>query len=89
MKLHRSIAGAALLALAAGAPLAASAQGDDMSGVKQACGADIQKYCPNIEPGGGRLRGCVRGHWRSLSKDCKSALLEMRAHHQQQSGGTH
>jgi hypothetical protein len=88
MKLHVSIAGAALLVLAAGAPLAASAQGDDMSGVKQACGADIQKFCPNIQPGAGRLRGCVRGHWMSLSKDCKSALLDMRAH-RQQSAATH
>jgi hypothetical protein len=82
MKLHAIIAGAALIAFA---PLAAHAQGDDMSGVKQACGADIQKLCPNIDPGGGRLRGCIRHHWGSLSKDCKTALLDMRAHRQQSS----
>jgi len=89
MKLHLSIGGALAITLAAGAALAATSATDDMSGVRDACGADIQKFCPNIEPGGDRLRGCVRGHWMSLSKDCKSALLEMRKHHQQQSSAAH
>jgi hypothetical protein len=89
MKLHLSIAGALALILASGPALAAPAQGDDMSEVRDTCGADIQKFCPNIEPGGGRLRGCVRGHWMSLSKDCKSALLEMRKHNHQQSSAAH
>ena len=81
-----TLAAALALTLFAGAALAADPDAT-MSRVRDVCAGDIQKFCPNVEPGGGRLRGCIRHHWFSLSKDCKSALLDMRRRHQSSGAG--
>ena len=83
MKLHASIAAAVTLGVAATAALAAGAEpSEGMRHVKEACGADLDKYCANVEPGGGRIKSCVKHHWFSLSHDCKTVLLDMRRTHQ-------
>lgn len=79
---HHVFAAALALALAvAGAALAdpPAATG----AVRQACAADVQKFCPDAKPGpGGGLRECIRGHFGDLSDPCKQALMAMRAQHQ-------
>jgi len=42
--------------------------------VRQACSTDFA-LCAKVEPGDGRLRGCVREHFGQLSERCKQALL--------------
>jgi len=42
---------------------------------RQACGADFSRLCAGIQPGEGRITGCVREHFTNLSAPCKNALI--------------
>jgi len=95
LKFKASIAGALALALAASAAFAQPPAGGGGGGggggghgqaMKAACGADVQKFCPNLQPGPD-MRQCVRKNFASLSDGCKSFIEQMRARHQQQGGG--
>ena len=39
------------------------------------CASDIKKICAGIQPGGGRIKGCIRSHWEDLSPACQDRLL--------------
>jgi len=41
---------------------------------KQACGPDIQVFCSDVQPGQGRIAGCLRAHEPQLSPACKGAM---------------
>ena len=41
---------------------------------RKSCGADIQKQCPTIKPGTGRILLCVKKHFAALSEPCKEAV---------------
>lgn len=62
---------AAPAAPAASAPLAALAE---------ACREDVQKLCPGIQPGEGRIAACLREKRKEVSEGCKSALKAERGH---------
>jgi hypothetical protein len=62
----------AVLAVIA-APTLAHAQGGPMRG---ACKADIQSLCGSVQPGGGRIRDCMREHRAQLSATCKVAIAD-------------
>jgi cysteine rich repeat protein len=62
----------ALLAVIA-APALAHAQGGPMQG---ACKPDIQSLCGSVQPGGGRIRDCMREHRAQLSAACKVAIAD-------------
>ncbi|HEX4197768.1 MAG TPA: hypothetical protein VHZ26_10025 [Caulobacteraceae bacterium] len=64
---------------AAGASLAQDAPAG--GGMRQACGADVAKLCPDAQPGPGR-RQCVMAHKDQLSDACKTAIAAMMARHQ-------
>jgi hypothetical protein len=38
------------------------------------CGADFQRYCSGVQPGGGRAIGCLVSHGPKLQPVCRSAL---------------
>ena len=42
--------------------------------VEDACGGDIEEYCSDVTPGGGRIAACVRAHADMLSRRCTFAL---------------
>lgn len=42
-----------------------------------ACGADIQKYCKNVNLGNGRIRSCLQQHSDRVSSQCKVAFREV------------
>jgi hypothetical protein len=91
LKLKASIAGALALTLAASAAFAQPPAGGGGGGghgeaMKAACGADVQKFCPNLQPGPD-VRQCVRKNFASLSDGCKTFIEQMRARRQQQQGG--
>jgi hypothetical protein len=48
--------------------------------VRQACAADIQKFCGDIKPDDrdGR-RACMQSHQNDFSAECKDAMAKMRA----------
>ena len=51
------------------------------SALREACAADIEKFCADAEAGGHHVMQCVRQHQDELSADCKSALATMGADH--------
>jgi len=71
MKTRTAIA-AALLTLAAAPAFA-------QSGVRQACRDDVKQLCGGVQPGGGRLKQCLKDNAAKLSDGCKQALLAARA----------
>lgn len=45
-----------------------------------ACAEDLRTLCSGIEPGGGRMRQCLKEHRDQLSAACKAALARARSH---------
>jgi Cysteine rich repeat len=41
-----------------------------------ACRDDMKTLCGSIQPGGGRLRDCMREHRSQLSNNCKLAIAD-------------
>ena len=73
---------AALIALAllpffaAGAALADDASTGEHSGGgprSRPCRPDLQKFCSDVQPGGGRIVACLKQHEADLSPACKEA----------------
>ena len=67
MKVFLSVLGLAL-ALGPGAAMAQTAA------EREACQADFEKYCPGVEPGGGRVLECLGKHLDQLTPQCKSMV---------------
>jgi hypothetical protein len=40
------------------------------------CRADLQNLCAGVQPGGGRIRDCMKEHRAQLSAACKIALAD-------------
>ena len=47
---------------------------------QEACGTDMQQFCPNLTPGEGKLRDCMNEHQNDLSAKCRDFRAEARAH---------
>jgi hypothetical protein len=77
----------AVLALVIAAAGAAHADKVTPEQARQICSADFQKYCPNVQPGGGAIRACIRGHFMSFTKPCRRALWTLRGELRHDSGG--
>jgi hypothetical protein len=41
-----------------------------------ACRQDIEKLCAGIQPGEGRIAGCLKSHQADLSEGCKNSIKE-------------
>ena len=62
---------AALLALA----VHATAQGiPNEQDILNACGPDVNRFCPGLPPGDGRVKACMRAHASELSPGCFGTL---------------
>jgi hypothetical protein len=46
-------------------------------GRMQACRADAQRLCANVEQGGGRKLICLESHKADLAPDCRDALAKV------------
>ena len=60
------------------APTAAPAAAADATGGKrwEACKADVQKFCANLEKGKGVIRTCLESHKTELSDACKTSMAD-------------
>jgi hypothetical protein len=45
----------------------------------QACRADVEKWCPGVPPGGGRLATCLRENQSRLADPCAAQLGKVEA----------
>jgi hypothetical protein len=81
----------ALALLGAGAAAAQtepSAQPQGFARMREACRADVQKLCPDVQPGHGALAQCLHSHQSDLSSDCRDALKAVSEHlHERREGG--
>jgi hypothetical protein len=41
------------------------------------CADDIEKYCKEIKPGGGRIINCLKAHETELSPSCRGKIREL------------
>lgn len=53
----------------------------DFHQVREACREDIARLCKDVQPGGGRIRECLRAHQDEVSEGCKVAVRDAQAHH--------
>src|SRR5450755_1089878 len=53
----------------------AQAASPQLSDARAACASDVQKLCPNVSPGGGRILTCLKQHKDEVSDGCKRAIL--------------
>lgn len=86
MKIRTVAAAAALMALCGSAAMAQPGGGQGnpmMSKMREACGADIQKYC--ADKSGPDRRTCVMENHDKFTDTCKAAMAEMQA--ARQAGG--
>jgi hypothetical protein len=42
------------------------------------CNADVKKYCPGVQPGGGAIEACLKKHQASLSPACTQYRQEVK-----------
>ena len=42
------------------------------------CAEDVEKFCKDVQPGGGRLVECLKQHEKELSGPCKQRMEEAR-----------
>ncbi len=49
---------------------------------REACRADVERLCKGIEPGGGRIRECVKARRSEISPKCRAALRGVRERRQ-------
>jgi hypothetical protein len=70
---------AALLAAATAALTRAQAGDAQAAAPRQACVADVERLCPGVPRGGGRIRRCIVEKYDQLSDGCKAAMAAARA----------
>ena len=72
--LKRALAiGAVLLLPAAGAT---AQMGPGARAAANACKPDIARFCSTVQPGGGRIKACMKENLPNLSEPCKEALFQ-------------
>lgn len=49
------------------------AQAGDAKSVRSVCRADYERLCHDVQPGGGRIKACMKEHLSQLSEDCRNA----------------
>ena len=45
---------------------------------QQACSGDMEKFCKDIQPGGGRILKCLREHTQELSSACRQEIEKVK-----------
>ena len=64
---------AAIIAVGLAVPTLALAEPAALPG---ACKSDLQTLCAGVQPGGGRIRECMKEHRAQLSSGCKIAIAD-------------
>ncbi|MGF9563061.1 hypothetical protein [Neorhizobium sp. JUb45] len=67
------------IVLFAGSAHAQQAGQAQMQAAREICAPDMQRLCPGISPGGGKLKACIHEHASEFSKPCADAMKDVRA----------
>jgi hypothetical protein len=46
----------------------------EMEALRTYCRADVERLCPKVQPGGGRIKACLMEHKNEMSVGCAKAL---------------
>ena len=60
---------------AAAAPPAAHSPREEAHALRAHCGGDFQKFCSNVQLGGGQGVACLRAHAADLTPGCRQTLM--------------
>jgi len=63
-----------VLSLAWGSGVVSAIEGN--IGANKACSSDVQKFCKDVKPGGGRIVECLKSHQSELCDACSSKLTK-------------
>lgn len=71
---------AVLLMISAALSVAAAdtPRNQEIAALRTACKADIERLCPDVEPGQGRLKECLMSHKEQMSVGCIEALRKFK-----------
>jgi Cysteine rich repeat len=77
MKLHTPVL---LLVLSTGLTVLAAEPNmeAELEALRTYCRPDIERLCPNVEPGEGRLKACLMKHKEQMSVGCAQALQKLK-----------
>jgi hypothetical protein len=71
-----------LLVLLMAASLPAFAGGSELdaeiNALRNYCKADIERLCPNVQPGGGRIKDCLMANQDQMTVGCAKALKQLK-----------
>jgi hypothetical protein len=66
-----------LLLISATMPAFAQGLEAEIQALKTYCKPDIERLCPNVEPGGGQIKACLMAQKEELTVGCAQALQEL------------
>ena len=50
----------------------------EMNALRTYCRADVERLCPKVPPGGGRIKACLMEHKNEISVGCAKALQALK-----------
>jgi hypothetical protein len=50
----------------------------ELEALRTYCKADIERLCPKVEPGGGKIKECLMQHKEKLEVGCAQALQKLK-----------
>ncbi len=86
-KIFRALAIALAATALASSACAQQGAGGGASAVRSACFDDAKKFCSDVEPGGGRIIGCLEDHSKELSDACYDVLQKFEDMRKKRQGG--
>lgn len=68
-----------LLISAAQSAFAGGSQLDaEIQALRVYCKADVERLCPNVPPGGGRIKACLMANKEQMTVGCAQALMKLK-----------
>ena len=53
----------------------------EMEALRTYCKADVERLCPDVPPGGGRIKACLMKHQNEMTVGCAKALQGLKKSH--------
>ena len=50
----------------------------EIQALRAYCKADVERLCPGVEPGGGRIKACLMANKEQMSVGCAQALMKFK-----------